>query len=311
MPILKLKAVCKDYIWGGRRLMEEFGKTPRMERMAESWELSGHPDGPSVIANGEYAGRTLPEYIEGTGGSVLGSRYAQMRELPLLIKLIDARSDLSVQVHPDDAYARAHGERNGKTEMWYVLSAEPGAFLYCGFSREITREEFSRRIAEGTLTEVLRKIPVQSGTTVFVPAGTIHAICRGILLAEIQQSSNVTYRVFDYGRPGADGKPRPLHIPQALEVTRLDAQPPRCDFGGHLAACPYFTVDIWNAPREDVCGGESFVSVLVLDGEGELRCGGESMSCRKGDSFFLPAGSGIFSIVGSAQALVTRAGQSE
>ena len=291
--------------------MEEFGKTPRMERMAESWELSGHPDGPSTILNGDYAGCTLCEYVERAGGSVLGSRCAGSRELPLLIKLIDARRDLSVQVHPDDAYALAHEGQNGKTEMWYVLAAEPGAFLYCGFSREITKEEYRRRIADGTLTEVLRKIPVQSGTVVFVPAGTIHAICRGILLAEVQQSSNVTYRVFDYGRLGADGKPRALHIPQALEVTRLDARPPRCDFGEHLAACPYFTVDKWDAPREDTCGGESFVSVLILDGEGELRCGGESMSCRKGDSFFLPAGSGIFSIVGSAQALVTRAGQSE
>ena len=156
--------------------------------------------------------------------------------------------------------------------MWYVLSAEPDAFLYCGFSRDISRDELKRRIADNTLPEVLRRVNVKAGDTVFIPAGTIHAICRGIVVAEVQQSSNVTYRVCDYGRLGPDGKPRALHIAQALDVTRRTAGVPTPDFGGHLARCDYFTVDLLAAPQVATCGAESFLSLLILDGEGEVRC---------------------------------------
>ena len=190
--------------------------------------------------------------------------------------------------------------------MWYVLSAEPDAFLYCGFSRDISRDELKRRIADNTLSEVLRRVNVKAGDTVFIPAGTIHAICRGIVVAEVQQSSNVTYRVCDYGRLAPDGKPRALHIAQALDVTRRTVGVPTPDFGGHLSRCDYFTVDLLAAPQAATCGAESFLSLLILDGEGEVRCGSETVRAKKGDSLFLPAGSGEVRLTGTLRALATR-----
>ena len=305
MSILKLTPACKDYLWGGTKLITDYGKRYDGARLAETWELSGHPDGPSVLASGPDAGKTPAEYLAAHPGA-LGEHGRKFAELPVLIKLIDAAKDLSIQVHPDDAYARAHEGQNGKTEMWYVLSAAPDAFLYCGFSRDISRDELKRRIADNTLPEVLRRVNVKAGDTVFIPAGTIHAICRGIVVAEVQQSSNVTYRVCDYGRLGPDGKPRALHIAQALDVTRRTAGVPTPDFGGHLARCDYFTVDLLAAPQAAPCGAESFLSLLILDGEGEVRCGGEAVRARKGDSLFLPAGSGEARLTGTLRALATR-----
>ena len=308
MPVLKLIPACKDYIWGGRRLIDEFHKQTDKPRMAESWELSCHPDGLSVISGGEFDGMTLVGYIEKNGRRVLGSSCQIFSDFPILIKLIDAQGDLSVQVHPNNIDALEHEQQYGKTEMWYVIDAEPDAYLYYGFSREISREEFRERIENGTLIEVLNKVPVKRGDVFFIPAGTIHAICRGILIAEVQQSSNVTYRVFDYNRLGADGKPRQLHIPQAIRVTQLT--PPKTDynFGGHLARCAYFTADVKCAPWSDICGDESFVSILVLDGEGAVSCGGDTVACKKGDSLFLPAFSGKYEVTGNIRALVTGVG---
>lgn len=303
MPILKLIPACKDYLWGGRRLIDEYQKPFSGARLAETWELSAHPDGQSVIEGGAYAGQTLLSFLA-AHPDALGTRGGSA--LPVLIKLIDAAGDLSIQVHPDDAYARAHEGQNGKTEMWYILDAAPGAYLYCGFARDVTRQEFAVRIENNTLPEVLRRIDVKAGDVIFIPAGTIHAICRGVLVAEVQQSSNVTYRVYDYGRVGADGKPRALHIPQALAVTRLSEGVPACDFGGHLAQCAYFTVDLLHAGEGGACDGGSFVSLLVLTGAGEVVCGEESVRVKKGDSLFLPAESGAFSLRGTLSALCTR-----
>ena len=189
--------------------------------------------------------------------------------------------------------------------MWYVLEAVPGAFLYYGFKRPITKEEYKQRIENNTLTEVLNAAPVKKGDVFFIPAGTLHAICKGIVIAEIQQNSNVTYRVYDYGRLGADGKPRQLHVAQALEVTRCVPPQPQ-DFGGHLAACQYFVADAVRGSAEGVCDEDSFTSLLITDGEGALSCGGEETAVRKGDSLFLPAGSGDWKLTGSASALLCR-----
>lgn len=307
MPIIRLAPACKDYLWGGRTLINDYHKRFGGARLAETWELSCHEAGLSVIAEGEHAGETLRDHLA-RHPEALGENGRQFAEFPVLIKLIDADRDLSIQVHPGDAYARAHEGQNGKTEMWYVLSAAPGAFLYCGFARTLTREEFRTRIEDGTLPEVLRRVSVKAGDVVFIPAGTIHAICRGIVVAEVQQSSNVTYRVCDYGRLGADGKPRALHIAPALEVTNLSAGVEQPDFGGHLARCEYFTADLLAAPERTVCGRESFLSLLMLGGEGEIRCGGETAAACKGDSLFLPAGSGEVQLTGTLRALCTRAG---
>lgn len=307
MSVLKLKPACKDYIWGGNRLKELYHKEYGGNVLAETWELSCHPDGPSLIENGPYAGKTLRDYINAEGRQILGSNCQVFQDFPILIKLIDAKADLSIQVHPNNTYALAHEGQYGKTEMWYVLEAEPDAYLYYGFQHEISREEFRRRIADNTLADVLNAVPVHPGDLFYIPAGTIHAICKGIVIAEIQQSSNVTYRVYDYNRPGADGKPRPLHVEKAAQVTELT--PPRRDwnFGGHLARSMYFTVDVAEGNTVP-CDEESFTSLLVLDGEGAVRCGGETVSCRKGDSLFIPAGSGTAELNGSLRTLCTRGG---
>lgn len=311
MGILKLKPSTKDYIWGGQRLAKEYGKEMKGDILAETWELSCHPDGPSYIANGAYEGKTLQQYIDAEGRQVLGTNCDRFEEFPVLIKFIDAQDNLSIQVHPDNRYAQEHEGQYGKTEMWYVMDAGKDAFLYYGFKEEISREEFARRIEEGTLTEVLHKEYVQKGDVLFIEAGTIHAIGKDILVAEIQQNSNVTYRVYDYGRVGKDGKKRDLHIEKALDVTKRVPAVKDGSHYPHIADCDYFTVDklfldgTTMAKMEGCVTGQSFVSILILDGEGVIFNQGETMEYKKGDSIFLPAGSGSYAVKGSCDALVT------
>jgi len=185
MAVLKLKPACKDYLWGGTRLMKEFGKAFAGERLAETWELSCHPDGPSIVENGPYAGSTLNEYILMEGRKVTGTKSCQYEQFPILIKFIDAREDLSIQVHPGDSFALEHEGQYGKTEMWYIVDCEEGAGLYYGFSREVSAEEFAQRIENKTLLEVLNKVEVQKGDVLFIEPGTIHAIGAGNVIAEI------------------------------------------------------------------------------------------------------------------------------
>ena len=311
MSILKLKPSCKDYLWGGHRLVDEYNIEYDREILAEAWELSCHPDGPSMIVNGPYAGKTLQEYLDIEGMEVLGTHCRRFREFPILTKFIDARDNLSIQVHPSNGFALQNEGQYGKTEMWYVLDAEEGAFLYYGFKEEISREEFAQRIKENTLLEVLNAVPVKKGDVLFIESGTLHAIGKGILIAEIQQNSNVTYRVYDYGRVGKDGKKRDLHIEKALAVT---SRVPIIRSGSeypHVADCDYFTVDKLNLDgnltyrMQGTVNETSFLSILILDGEGKISCKGESVSYRKGDSFFLAAGSGDWQIEGRCDALLT------
>ena len=210
-PLL-LKPVFKSYLWGGDRLQKEFGFHSGDPITAEAWMLACHKDGSSVVANGALAGQMLPDVLQKWG----------YEELPILIKLIDAKQKLSVQVHPDQEYALLHEGDNGKTEMWYVVDCAEGAELIYGFQKRISREEFKKRIEDNTLDEVVNRVPVQRGDVFFIEAGTLHAIGEGVLIAEIQQSSNVTYRVSDYGRLDANGKPRALHVEKALDVTVTD-----------------------------------------------------------------------------------------
>ena len=249
---MKLQASLKDYLWGGTRLKEEYGKETNLDKVAESWELSCHEAGQSVIVNGEAAGQTLSDWLAGQDRSVLGKNAERFEKFPLLIKLIDAKGDLSVQVHPDNEYAlRVEGEP-GKTEMWYIVDCEPGASLLYGFKEQISREEFKRRIADNSLLDVCNRVPVHKGDVFFIDSGTLHAIGAGILLCEIQQSSNTTYRIYDYGRMGTDGQPRELHVAKALDVTKLerpvrDTKPQAkldifaCAEVELLASCEYFT----------------------------------------------------------------------
>lgn len=311
MTVLKLIPACKDYLWGGQRLKNEFNISYDGDILAEAWELSCHPDGPSVIAEGEYKGKTLKEYLDENGMEVLGTNCRRFREFPILTKFIDARDNLSIQVHPSNGFALQNEGQYGKTEMWYVLDAEPGAFLYYGFKHEISKEEFAERIKNNTLLEVLNAVEVHKGDTLFIESGTLHAIGKGILIAEIQQNSNVTYRVYDYGRVGKDGKLRDLHIEKALAVTN---RVPIVESGAsypHIADCDYFTVDKLDMDghmlyrTQGNVGKESFLSILILDGEGTISNKGVKTTFRKGDSLFLPAESGDFTIEGWCDALLT------
>lgn len=311
MSIFKLKPVCKDYLWGGHRLAEEYNVDFDGPVLAEAWVLSCHPDGASVITSGPHKGKTLREYVASEGMGVLGSHCRRFREFPILTKFIDARDNLSIQVHPSNGFALQNEGQYGKTEMWYILDAAEDAFLYYGFKEEITREEFAKRIEENTLLEVLNAVPVQKGDALFIESGTLHAIGKGILIAEIQQNSNVTYRVYDYGRVGKDGKKRDLHIEKALAVTnrmpivRSGSQYP------HVADCDYFTVDKLNLDgrltyrMQGMVYDTSFLSILIADGEGTIRCKDETIEYRKGDSIFLSAGSGEWEIEGTCDALLT------
>ena len=300
-PLL-LKAPLKDYLWGGRRLIEEFQFESEKDIAAEAWMLSCHKDGNSIVRNGEFAGLTLQQVVEIWGSDALGAKAADFTYFPILIKLIDAKDRLSVQVHPDDNYALANEGEYGKTEMWYVVDCEEGAKLIYGFNQNITRGEFLERINNNNLSPVCNYVPVKKGDVFFIEAGTMHAIGKGILIAEVQQNSNTTYRVSDYGRLGADGKPRALHIKQAVEVTKT--QTPTKPYGAvgdvtlypfgtvrELAACEYFTTELISLDGNvGIYDNESFISFLVLEGNVSLSYTGGMMRLKKGDSVFLPAG---------------------
>ena len=317
-PML-MKPAFKDYIWGGTRLRDDFGKDCDFDKVAESWELSCHKDGNSVIANGEFAGMSLSEYIEKQGKAVLGTNCARFENFPVLIKLIDAQDNLSVQVHPDNEDAQRVEGEYGKTEMWYVVDADEGATLLYGFKHEISKEEFRERIENNTLLEVTNAVPVKKGDVFFIRSGTLHAIGKGILIAEIQQNSNTTYRIYDYGRVGKDGKPRELHIDKALDVTKLcPAEPyPETEWVTAdsktgwkkklLSSCEYFTVNALDIPEsaELTADEKSFVSLLFLDGTSTISYDGGKLDVKKGDSVFIPAGFGSFKIDGKCSAVMT------
>lgn len=315
--MLKLNPVFKDYIWGGDKLKKLYHKSSNLESVAESWELSTHKDGQCVIAEGEYAGQTLSSYIKDKGKAVLGESCSTEEELPILIKLIDAKDNLSVQVHPDDSYAVKNEGDLGKTEMWYILEAEKGAQLIYGFKKDITKKAFRQYIVDNTLTDVLNAVNVQKGDVFFINPGTMHAIGKGIMIAEIQQSSNVTYRVYDYGRIGTDGKPRELHVEKAIEVTTLEkadkakVQYSFKDYEGYLKAtlamCKYFTVQLLDIKSEAkmVTDQTSFNSLLVVEGEAKLYSDKETLTVKKGDSIFIPAGYGKYTIEGTSQMILS------
>ena len=302
---MKMTPATKDIIWGGRRLIDSYNKSCGTERLAESWELTVRPDGMSVVANGEYATRTLGEFIDAAGADVIGKGYDGDR-FPLLIKLIDARDRLSIQVHPSDEYALKNENEYGKTEMWYIVEADEGAELVFGLSSDYTPEGFKAALDAGRVEDMLHRVKVHAGEVYFIPSGLVHAIGAGILICEIQQNSNVTYRVYDYNRPGADGKPRPLHVEKALDVivnytpAEIEALrfsrgvKPRDDSSALLASCVKFDgTQYGGSGRVAVDADEtSFVSLTFTDGDGVIVFDGCEYEFTKGDTYFLPAGMG-------------------
>ena len=305
---IKLTAPIKDYLWGGRRLITDYGKITDKEKAAESWELSTHPDGESTVKDGKFAGMTLSEYIKNNGGAeCIGSRAAGFDFFPILIKLIDAKDNLSIQVHPDDEYAlRVEGEY-GKTEMWYIVDCEPDSYLYYGVNREVTKDEFRERIENNTLLEILNKVPVKKGDVFFMPSGTIHAICSGILICEVQQNSNTTYRVYDYDRRGADGKPRELHIEKAIDVSQLTPSVIEDTKDSNvLAKCEYFTVKkvSCNGNADFIIDDSCFRSITVTEGGGTLTLNGITTSVTKGETLFIPAQNATVSLSGNFESIL-------
>lgn len=311
MEMLKLAPAYKDYVWGGTRLKTEFGKQTGLDIIAESWELSCHPEGESRVSGGRYDGMTLSDVIKATGKRILGTNCKKFDTFPLLIKLIDTGAPLSVQVHPGDAYARKNEGQRGKTEMWYVIDHEEDAFIYHGLSRKITQTELAERIKNDTLTQVLNKVTVKKGDVFLIKPGTIHAVGKGVLLAEIQQNSNLTYRIYDYNRLDSHGNPRPLHIEKAIAVADLSPpdDPPRKD--GFLAKCEYFSVRLQRVAGKArlPAGRKSFQSLLIISGGGEVKRGRQKFHFNKGDSIFIPAKTGRYSITGNCEIIITYTGE--
>lgn len=320
MEIMKLLPVGKDYLWGGTRLRDEFGKNIDMTPLAETWECSAHPDGPSVVSNGVFKDQTLlnvlkihPEY--------LGTKVAN-GELPVLVKFIDAKKKLSVQVHPNDEYARIHENQNGKTEMWYVIDADERSNIIYGFQHKVSKSLLAKAVKEGNLEKHLQKIRVHKGDVFYVPAGTIHGIGKGVLIAEIQESSNVTYRVYDYDRVDKNGNKRELHFDKAIEVMNLGVSPdikqagrivkyyPGCS-RELLCRCQYFETErIQVAESFSFSVLEtSFQILMCLEGGGfvrEIEGGKEPVRFSKGDTLFFPAQIGRCVVEGKAVLLKTR-----
>ena len=306
--ILKLSPSFKDYIWGGNKLMNQYG-VKDMDRVAEAWVLSAHPDGPSYLPDGT----TFADKLAELGPDAVGKNCANFKDFPQLIKLIDAMSDLSVQVHPSDEYALANEGQYGKTEMWYILDCEEGAALYYGFKEDTTREAYESAIKEGRLTDILNRVPVKRGDVFFIPAGTVHAIGAGILICEIQQNSNTTYRVYDYNRRDKNGNLRPLHVEKALAVSDLKKSPalPEIPDGENvlLAECGYFEVRRLRFAGEGTITATagSFTALTVTEGEGTLSDGESILSFRKGDTLFIPAQETSFAVTGACEMILSRA----
>lgn len=314
-PML-LKAPLKDYLWGGQKLIREYGKVTDLDKVAESWEVSCHPDGYSIIENGFYQNQTLSAYIEKEGKGVLGKRSERFSEFPILIKLIDASDNLSLQVHPDDHYASEHEGGLGKTEMWYVVDCEPGAELIMGFSKHCDKEEVEKRIKDDSLLDICKHIPVKRGDVFFIEAGTLHAIGKGMLIAEVQENSNVTYRVYDYGRKDKQGNERELHTKKALEVMKLEPVKERksvidriVDTDHYKAVllenCRYFKVAEVEIKftANFTATDETFQTLTILDGEAVIKHLDMELEVTKGNSVFIPAGMGGYEISGKVKFL--------
>lgn len=319
MAMIRLAPAFKDYLWGGTKLKEAYNKHTTCQIVAESWELSTHPDGVSIVDSGYDKGMLFKDYLDKAGKQVLGTKGASFEFFPMLIKLIDAKDNLSIQVHPDNEYALRVEKEYGKTEMWYILEAKEGASLYYGTNTEISKEEFRKRIENQTLLAVLKKVCVHKGDVIFIKAGTIHAIGAGIVICEIQQNSNSTYRVYDFGRTDINGKPRALHIEKAIDVANLT--PLSSDFKpcepwvkhdtytcAKMASCEYFTTYIYEVTSECKVqvNEESFAAIEFIDGIGSIACTDTLLSFQKGDSFFVEAKTGTVTIKGNCRFILAK-----
>ena len=298
-------------VWGGKRICPYKGIPEKDEPIGESWEISAIPSSTSIISNGIYKGKKLTDIIEQMPAEILGNAVAEKygNKMPLLVKFIDAEKDLSIQVHPNDEMAQRIHNKFGKTEMWYVIDAKPGSYLYAGFKDNITKEEYKKRIADGTITDVIAKHFVKPGDVFYLPAGRIHAICGGILLAEVQQSSDVTYRIFDYNRPGMDGKPRELHTELAADAlnfhvedeyrTQYATQEERAN---RVIESPYFSVRVTELSRSfhrNLIKYDSFIICMCIEGDCHINISstGDQILLKEGNSCLIPAAIADYDVV--------------
>lgn len=298
---LKFKTIYKDKIWGGQKirtyLHKDFGNLPNC---GETWEISGVKSDVSVVANGSLAGESLADLLIKYKDELVGKKIYERfgNEFPLLVKFIDANEDLSIQVHPDDALAKKRHNSFGKTEMWYVIEVDPGSTLIAGFNKELTREEYLEKFNSGHLTDVLNKEDVKAGDVFFLPAGRVHTIGKGLLIAEIQQTSDITYRIYDFDRVDDKGNKRELHVEEALDAIDYKHYPeyktkytPEKDEAVHLVSCPYFTtnlLDFDKSTEKDYSNLDSFVIHVCLEGAYELKYNGESYAVKMGECLLLP-----------------------
>ena len=297
---LRFKPVYRDYIWGGNKIIRMYNRQEPPGTYAESWEVSDRTDGMSVVCNGPLAGLNLHDVVQAFQADLLGAKL-RAEAFPLLIKLIDSRERLSVQVHPNDQAAKKYGGE-AKTEMWYVLDAEPDAGVFAGLKFGVNAKAFNKAMQSKRFSEILTRIPVSKGDAIFIPGGLVHAIDAGCLLLEVQQNSNTTYRIYDWDRVGAGGKPRPLHVKEALQVIRWDARDnpkvqPR-DLGNcggnhfwEILRCPYFRVErILLSERMPLGGdGGSFAILFVASGRVLIESGGAAEMLGPGNTCLVPA----------------------
>jgi mannose-6-phosphate isomerase len=299
---IRFEAIPKTKLWGGKHLAHFPGKAfDASLNIGESWEISAVPDAISIVSEGFHQGKTLNQLIDEFGAELLGERIAQKygNQFPLLIKLLDAQEDLSVQVHPDDYQAKGMGLGSGKTEMWHILHAEPGAKLNIGFKENVSIAQIEQAIKEHSLMQLLHILEVKAGDSFYIPAGTIHFIGKGIVLAEIQQSSDTTFRVYDFDRLDAAGHARELHVDQALKVMHTKSYDsdksvyhPSASANGHLVSCPYFQTYLYKKvdPIALALSPQgSFKIIMCISGNGILKHGTESYTFGLGSTLFLPA----------------------
>jgi len=296
METVKLKAKTKDYIWGGKRLFN-YGKVSDTDIIAESWELSFFKDMESLIDSGKDIGKKLSDIASEKD---LGKNVQKYPFFPVLIKLIDANDNLSVQVHPSDEYALEHENSYGKTEMWYVLEAKEGSFLHVGLNKDVTEDEVRERIKDNTIMDIMNHIEVKPGDCFFIPSGTLHAIGKGVMVIEIQENSNLTYRVYDYDRRDKNNNPRELHIEKALKVMNYKKAKIVNIQDEVLADYKYFKVKKLSNPCVIEAPLDSFASFTIIEGEGRV----DDIAFKKGDTFFVPAGK-VANINGKTKVILT------
>lgn len=307
MYAMKLKPAVKDFIWGGDNLIKYWNKQTDKEIIAESWELSCHKEGQSTIDNGEYKGKFLSDVLD-KHKEYVGNNSKNFPFFPILIKLIDAKQNLSIQVHPSDEYALKYEGQFGKSEMWYVVDCEKDASLYCGFKKEYDLKEVEKALNEGKIIDLLNCIKVKKGDSIYIPSGTVHAICGGLLICEIQQNSSLTYRLYDYDRVDKNGNKRQLHIDKALnvidtkKVCKVNSEVKKINENvNELASCKYFKAYEINVSGKVVekINEDSFVSLTCVEGEGKILLNNKEENIKRGDTFFIPAMNNQFELIGS------------